>query len=232
MNELLSNSMYFGFCLTLGTYMVGTWISKKTALTICNPLLLSILFVILILKLFGIDYATFEHGAKYITYLLNPATVCLALPLYRKFEILKQEKLAVVSGILAGAISCMILVLVMAAALHLNPAIKASLLPKSITTAIAMGVSEELGGIANITVMSVVITGIFGAVISKVIFKLFRIQEPVAKGLALGTAAHAIGTSKAIELGEVEAAMSSLAIVVTGGFTVIFAPILFRFFGA
>lgn len=226
MNELLSESVYFGIVISLLFYWVATIISKKVKLTLCNPLLLSILFVIAVLLVFDIDYDTYNYGAQYLTYFLTPATVCLAVPLYRQFEILKKNVTAIMLSIGAGCISHAIAIGVLTMVFQLSPELKAALIPKSLTTAIAIGVSEELGGITSVTVVSVVITGILGATIAAKLFQLLKIEEPVAQGLACGTASHAIGTSKAMELGEIQGAMSSLAIVVTGILTVVLAPFI------
>lgn len=224
MNELLSGSVYFGIVISLIFYWVSSIISKKVKLTICNPLLLTTIFIIVVLLVFHIDYDTYNYGAQYLTYFLTPATVCLAVPLYRQFEILKKNVAAIMLSIGAGCISHAIAIGVLTIAFRLSPELKASLIPKSLTTAIAIGVGEELGGITSVTVISVIITGLLGATIADGLFRLLKIEEPVAQGLACGTASHAIGTSKAIELGEVQGAMSSLAIVVTGILTVILAP--------
>lgn len=226
MNEILGDSVFFGFALSLFCYYISVWIAKKVKLALFNPLLICTVLIIVILLATGIEYETYNRGAQYITYFLTPATVCLAVPLYRQFQVLKENVAAIVAGILGGCAACMVTVLVLAGIYELEHSIYASLLPKSITTAIAMGVSEEIGGISSVTVMAVVVTGILGAVIAPVIFKIFRIHHPVAQGLACGTAAHAIGTSKALELGEIQGAMSSLSIVVAGVITVIAAPLM------
>lgn len=228
MNELLSQSVYFGIVISLLLYWLAFIISKKVKLTICNPLLLACVFVVAVLLLFDIDYDTYNYGAQYLTYFLTPATVCLAVPLYRQFEVLKKNVMAVFLGIGAGCISHAIGVGVLVTAFHLSTELKASLIPKSLTTAIAIGVGEELGGITSVTVISVVITGLLGATIAGKMFQLLKIKEPVAQGLACGTASHAIGTSKAIEFGEIQGAMSSLAIVVTGVMTVVLAPFVMK----
>ena len=167
-----------------------------------------------------------NKGAQFITFLLTPATVCLAVPLYKQVQILIKHLDAILislfSGCLAGIVSIFIMCLIMKA----DPVIYYSLLPKSITTAIAIGVSDKLGGNSTITVGIVIITGILGAIIAKSICKLFKIKHPVAIGLALGNSAHAIGTSKALEFGEIEGAMSSLSIVIAGLLTVIIAPLM------
>lgn len=226
MNEIFIQSTYFGIVLSLGTYYIGDLLKRKTKWVLFNPLLIAAILTILFLTVFDIDYETYNEGAKYLTYLLNPATVCLALPLYRQYNLLKNNVKVILISILSGAITCFGFIIMVDILIGLEPSLFASLLPKSITTAIAIGVCEEAGGITGITVAAVIITGIFSAMIANVIFKLLNIHHPIARGLALGTAGHAIGTSKAIELGEIEAAMSSLAIVVTGLLTVIFVPLI------
>lgn len=185
--------------------------------------------IIGVLLLFGIDYETYDKGASYLTYFLNPATVCLAVPLYRQFQVLKSNWKAILLGIFAGCVACMVIIVGIALILAFEIELTASILPKSITTAIAIGLAEELGGMSSITVACVVFTGIFGACTASAFFKLFKIEEPVAQGLACGTSAHAIGTSVALEMGDVQGAMSSLAIVVTGIMTVVIAPIVMGF---
>lgn len=164
-----------------------------------------------------------------ISYLLTPATVCLAVPLYEQLALLKKNLVAVAAGIVSGVLASMVSVLLLCKLFQLSHEEYVTLLPKSITTAIGMGVSEELGGIVTITVAVIIITGVLGSVIGEIVCKLFRIQEPIAKGLALGTAAHAIGTSKAMEMGPVEGAMSSLAIAVAGLLTVVSASVFAQF---
>lgn len=226
MNEFFLNSTYFGIVLSLLCYWIALKISEKVKSTLCNPLLVASAIIIVVLLVLRVDYETFDKGASYLTYFLNPATVCLAVPLYRQFQVLKSNLKAILLGIFAGCIACMIVILGLSAVFAFSPELTASLLPKSVTTAIAIGISEEIGGISSVTVACVVFTGIFGACTASALFKLFKIEEPVAQGLAAGTSAHAIGTSRALELGEIQAAMSSLAIVVTGIMTVIIVPIV------
>ena len=226
MNEFFGNSAYFGVVLSLLCYWAALKISAKVKSTLCNPLLVSSLIIIAVLLLLGVEYETFDKGASYLTYFLTPSTVCLAVPLYRQFEVLKSNLKAILLGIFSGCIACMITLISLAAVFAFTPELTASILPKSITTAIAIGLSEEIGGMPAVTVACVVFTGIFGACTASALFKLFKIEEPVAQGLATGASAHAIGTSRAIELGEVQAAMSSLAIVVTGIMTVVIVPIV------
>lgn len=226
MNEFLLNSAYFGIVLSLLCYWAALKISEKVKSTLCNPLLVASVMIIALLMFFQVDYETFDRGASYLTYFLNPATVCLAVPLYRQFQVLKTNLKAILLGITAGCIACMITIAGLAAVFALSQEVTISVLPKSITTAIAIGLSQEMGGISSITVACVVVTGIFGACIASVLFKVLKIEEPVAQGLAAGTSAHAIGTSRALELGEIQGAMSSLAIAVTGLMTVILVPIV------
>ena len=230
MDSIVQSSAYFGFFITLFGYWVSTQIAKRMRSTLCNPLLLTIIFIIAFLKLADISYASYDNGAKYINYFLTPSTVCLAVPLYRQLKLLKEYAGAILISIMSGTVACAIMIFGLAKLFLLENSIYASLVPKSITTAIALGMSEELGGLSAVTVMAVFVTGILGAVIATTVFKIFKIEDPVAQGLAMGTAAHAIGTSKALELGEIQATMSSLAIAVTGILTVIMGPIVAGFY--
>ncbi|MCR5580186.1 MAG: LrgB family protein [Pseudobutyrivibrio sp.] len=229
MSTFMQNSAYAGVTISLISYGIGAWLKKKTGLGFFNPLLVSIIITILFLLGANIDYETYNKGAQYLTWLLTPSTVCLAIPLYEEWELLKKNSKAVVLGITAGVLTSLLTVFVLAKLMGLSHANYVTLLPKSITTAIGMGVSEELGGYVTITVAVIVITGVVGNILGEIILKIFRIHEPISKGLALGTAAHAIGTAKAIELGEVEGAMSSLSIAVAGILTVIFASVFASF---
>ena len=199
----------------------GLLLKKKFRLAVFNPLLIAVICVMAVLLIFDVDYDSYNEGGKYLSYLLTPATVCLAVPLYEQLSLLRKNFKAVAAGILSGTLASMFSVFLLSLLFGLNHEQYVTLLPKSITTAIGMGVSEELGGIVTITVAVIVITGVLGAILAELVFKIFRIQEPVARGLALGTSAHAIGTSKAMEFGMVEGAMSSLAIAVAGLLTVV-----------
>ena len=229
MKEFLSESIIFGAVLSLAAYEIGLLMKKKFKLAILNPLLIGTICVIGFLLIFRIDYEEYNEGAKYISYLLTPATVCLAVPLYEQLSLLKKNFMAVAVGILSGVLASLVSVLALAKLFDLNHQQYVTLLPKSITTAIGMGVSEELGGLVTITVAVIVITGILGNVIAEFICKIFKIHEPIAKGLALGTASYAIGTAKAMEMGQIEGAMSSLAIAVAGLLTVIGASVFAGF---
>ena len=225
MKEILCNSAYFGVTVSLIGYGAGIMLKKKFKYAFLNPLLISIIFVIGVVLLCGVDYESYENSAQYLSYLLTPATVCLAVPLYQQMTLLKKNLAAVACGILAGVLASLGSVLLLAFLFGLEHDVYVTLLPKSITTAIGMGVSEELGGLVTITVAVIIVTGVIGNVIGEAVCKLFRIYEPIAKGMELGTSAHAIGTAKALEMGEVEGAMSSLAIAVAGLLTVIGASV-------
>lgn len=214
-------SVFFGVVLTLLCYEIGLVIKKKVKFSLANPLLIASLIIIAVLLAMGIDYQTYADGTRYISFFLTPATVSLAIPLYRRLELLKRYPVAILGGILSGVLTTMVSIWLMSLAFGLTHEQYVTLLPKSITTAIGMGVSEKMGGIVTITVVSISITGILGNVIAEYWLKLWKIQEPIARGLAIGTSAHALGTAKAMELGEVEGAMSSLSIVVTGILTVV-----------
>lgn len=229
MKEFIGNSLFFGVGISLLGYEIGLIIKKKWKLAIFNPLLISILFVMGVLSIFNIRYETYEEGAKYLSYLLTPATVCLAIPLYEQIELLKQHKRAIFIGIMSGVLTSLFSVLVMCAIFQFTHEQYVTLLPKSITTAIGMGISEELGGIVTITVAVIIITGVLGNMIADTVCKVFRITHPVAKGIAIGTSAHVVGTAKALEMGEIEGAMSSLSIAVAGLLTVIGASIFTNF---
>lgn len=229
MKEMLADSVFFGVAISLAGYEIGIWLKNKFKLAVFNPLLISAIFVIAVLKLLGIDYDTYNESAKYLSYFLTPATVCLAIPLYQELELLKSNLKAITLGILSGVIASAGSILILAFVFGLNHEQYVTLLPKSITTAIGMGMSEELGGIVTITVAAIVITGILGNVIADGVCKVFKITHPVAKGVGIGTAAHAIGTARAIEMGEIEGAMSGLAIGVAGLMTVVSANIFANF---
>lgn len=225
MEEFLTNSVFFGAVLSFLAYEIGLLLKKRFKLAVLNPLLIGILCVMGALAVLRIDYDQYNEGAQYISYLLTPATVCLAVPLYEQLTLLKDNLKAVAAGIFSGTLASLGSVYLLSRLFGLNHEQYVTLLPKSITTAIGMGVSQELGGIVTITVAVIIITGILGNVIAEGVCKVFRIQEPIAKGLALGTASHAIGTAKAMEMGPVEGAMSSLAIAVAGLLTVIGASV-------
>lgn len=225
MKGFLNQSVFFGVAISVLTYELGVFLKKKLKWPICNPLLISIVAVIVFLVAFDIPYESYNAGAKYLSYLLTPATVCLAIPLYLQLDLLKKNIVAILVGVFSGVLASLGTVLAMSVVFGLNHKEYVTMLPKSITTAIGMGVSEELGGYVTISVAVIIITGVLGNMAAEFICKLFRIKSPISRGLAIGTASHAVGTARAMELGEVEGAMSSLAIVVCGLCTVIGASI-------
>ena len=231
MNELFKTSVFFGMFITLLSYGIGAALKKKLRLPVFNPLLVAIILTILFLSLFRVDYEAYNEGAKYISFLLTPATICLAVPLYEQFELLRKNYRAVLAGIFSGVLTSLCSILILARLFRLDHASYVTLLPKSITTAIGMGVSGELGGYVPITVAVIIVTGVIGNMFAETICRVFRIRDPIAKGIAIGTSSHAVGTAKAMEMGDVEGAMSSLSIVVSGILTVFFANIFSQFIG-
>ena len=243
MQDFIEQSLFFGPVISLALYEVGLLIKRRYKLAILNPLLITAIVLIAFLAVSGVEYDSYNASAKYISYFLTPATVALAVPLYEQFKLLKDNLAAVLCGILAGVLTSLVSILLLSKLFGLTHEQYVTLLPKSITTAIGMGVSEEMGGITAITVAGVLgagknrgifapvicVTGMIGDMTSEWLFKILRIRHPVAKGLALGTASHAMGTAKAMEMGEVEGAMGSLAIVTAGLLTVIGASFFAQF---
>lgn len=227
--EIFENSVFFGVAISMASYGLGALLQRKLKLALFNPLLVSIIVTIAALALLKMDYKTYYEGAKYLSYLLTPATVCLAVPLYEQLELLKKNLKAIIAGVVSGILTTMLSVLAMSAAFGFTHKEYVSFLPKSITTAIGMGVSEKLGGYVTLSVAVIIITGILGSILAPVCCRVFRITEPVAKGIAIGSASHAIGTARAMEMGEVEGAMSGLSIAVSGLLTVIAASVFAQF---
>lgn len=225
MKDLLQNSVFLGVLLSIGAYAIGMLLKRKTGWSILNPLLVSIVLIIAFLLVTGLSYQTYSEGADIISYMLTPATICLAVPLYQQVELLKKNYKAVLAGILSGVISSMITILILALLFGFDHASYVTFLPKSITTAIGMGVSQELGGYVSVTVVVIVLTGVIGNVIADRVLGFLHIEEPIAKGVAIGSASHAIGTARAMEMGQVEGAMSGLSIVVSGIMTVLVATV-------
>lgn len=228
--NIITHSLFFGVLVSLLAYGVGVLMQRKFKLALLNPLLISVGVTIAVLVAGHISYKTYYHGARYISYLLTPATICLAVSLFEQLELLKKNWKAILAGISTGVLTSLVSIFVFAKVFHLNHAQYVTLLPKSITTAIGMGVSQELGGYVTLTVMAIIITGILGNMFAEHVYKLTRISHPVAKGIALGTSAHAVGTAKALEMGKTEGAMSGLSIAVAGLLTIIgaaiFAPLM------
>lgn len=229
MNQLVMNSTTIGIVISIVGYEIGIYLKKKFKMAIFNPLLVSIIFVICILLVFRIDYESYNLSAKYLSYLLTPATVSLAIPLYQQLSLLKEHVLAILCGILSGVLTSLCSVWALSLVFRLSHEEYVTLLPKSITTAIGMGISDELGGYVTITVAVIIITGVLGNMCAESICKMAHITDPIAKGIAIGTSSHAIGTARAIEIGEIEGAMSSLSIVISGICTLIGTSIFANF---
>ena len=223
MNNVMLTSATIGVVISLIGFFIGILCREKFKLPIFNPLLIAIIFTIGFVSIFRIDYDSYYSSAKYLSWLLTPATVALAVPLYKEIDKLKANWKMILIYIACGCISSVVTVLVLSLVFRFNHAQYVTFLPKSITTAIGMGVAEELGGIVPVTVAAIIVTGIFGAIIADIVFKIFHITDPIAQGLALGASAHAIGTSKAIELGDLHGAMAGLAICTSGIITVALA---------
>lgn len=222
---MLKDSIYFGALLSLGAYAIGVFLRRRTGWSFLNPLLTAIILVIVCLLCTGMRYKDYLEDADWVSYLLTPATICLAVPLYQQVELLKKNFKAIMIGISSGVLSSLITILLLALLMHFNHATYVTFLPKSITTAIGMGIAEELGGYVSVTVVVIIISGVLGNIFAEKFLKLLRIEEPIAKGIALGSASHAIGTAKAMEMGSIEGATSSLSIVVSGILTVVGASL-------
>ena len=222
----LWESPFFGVTLTILAYWAGCKIQKRTGLVICNGLVLAVMMIIAVLAVFDIPYAAYNAGGSLINLFLGPATVCLAVTIYSQMDLLKKNLLPILAGCAAGAVTSVLSIWGLCRLFGLDEAMTASLLPKSVTTPIAISVSEAHGGIGSITVVAVVLTGIFGSITAPLLIRLFRVREPLAAGLAIGACSHAVGTSRALELGETEGAMSGLAIGVCGIVTVLLSLLL------
>lgn len=229
MINFANDSTVWAVVMTIVAYGVGTYIQGKTKKAWVNPLIIACLVMMLFLNLCRIPYDVYKEEAELLTYLLLPATVSLAIPLYEQWTLLKKNLLAIVCGISAGALTSVLCILLLAWLFQLEPQYAVSLMPKSVTTAIGTDVSVELGGIAALTAGVIILTGIVGNLLAQTLCKLFRITDPIAKGVAIGTSSHAIGTTKALEMGQVEGAMSSLAIAVAGIITAVLCPMLAQF---
>ena len=224
MGEFLLESQFFGLFLSLAFFQLARWLNRKAGREVISPLLFATLLCIAVLLVFDIDFEVYNRGAQYLDVLLTPATICLAIPLYRQYELLRRNAVAVLAGSVAGVAAHMAGCLLMLAVFRMEAAEFITLLPKSITTAIGKSLSAELGGYPAITMAAIMITGLFGAAIAPALLRLFRVRDPLAQGLAIGTASHAAGTSTAVQMGEVQGAASSLAMVGTGLRPVVPAP--------
>ena len=224
--RLFFSTPLFGVLLSLVAFEIGLFINRKTKISVLNPLLIALCLIIIVLKGLNITFEQYNVGGQIITFFLAPATVALAIPLYKNIQLLKKNALPILGGIFVGSTVGIISIILMAKAFNLDLVLGLSLVPKSITTPIGMEVSKQLGGIPEITVAAIIVTGLTGTIMAESIFKLLKIKDPVAIGIAIGTSAHALGTTKAIEMGEAEGAMSGLAIGIAGLMTVFIAPIV------
>ena len=229
MSELIQSISVWGVTVTLAAFALGSWINKKTGQAIFNPLLLGSIFVILFLSLVQIPVSEYKKSVQIISYLLLPATVSLAVPLYEQWQIMKKNALAVLCGIAAGSVTSMLSVLAIGAVLKLDPALTVSMMTKSVTTAIGVEVAAELGGIASLAGAMIVLTGILGNLSASALCRIAGLHDPVARGVAIGTGSHAVGTARALQMGQVEGAVSSLSIAVAGVLTAVICPILANF---
>lgn len=216
----------FGILLSLIAFEIGVALHKKWRYSLVNPLLIANILIIGFLCITGISYDTYKVGGDYISFFLGPVTVVLAVPLYKQIQNLKKYWVSILTGICVGSLTSIFCVIATSKIFGLSETLMLSLLPKSITIPMGSVVSEQIGGIPSVTIIAITITGITGAVTSPIVCKFFRIKNPVAQGVATGTASHALGTSRALEMGEVQGAMSSLSIGIAGVFTAIVAPII------
>ena len=230
MNSIFAESATIGIVISLLAYEFGVLLKNKFKFGIFNPLMIAIVLTIVFLVVFNVDYDTYNSSAKYLNYLLTPATVSLAIPLYQKLDLLKKNLWPILGSIFIGALASVCSVLAMSVLFRLTHEEYVTLLPKSITTAVGMVVSSELGGYTAITKAIIIITGVLGNMTAEFICKVARIKNPVSKGLAIGTASHAIGTSKAMQIGKTEGAMSGLSVAVAGVYTVILASVFAMFY--
>ena len=219
----------FGVILTILFFNIGIYIQKKTNKPIFNPLLIAILGIILFLSITKIPYESYKLGGDRINFFLGPVTIVLAVPLYKQFDLFKKYLLEILIGISCGVVVSFISIKLIGHFTNADVDIINSLIPKSITTPMGISLTKTLNGVEAITVVSIILTGILGAIISPIVFKIGKINNPVAKGISLGTSSHALGTTKALEMGEVEGAMSGLSIGISGIITVILIPIIINF---
>ena len=227
--EGITNNPLFGVIISLIAFEIGKFIFNKTKLAIFNPLLIATIIVMGFLNIFHITVVDYMLGGNLIVFFLAPATVVLAIPLFQQIDLLKKHFIPIIGGGIVGAVVAILSVIILGKLLGIDHQLLVSFMPKSITTPIGIELSKMLGGIPSITVFAIIITGITGNATAPFIYSIFRIKNPIAKGLGLGISSHAVGTSRAIEMGKVEGAMSALSIVIAGILTIILAPILNMF---
>lgn len=216
MREFICGSSYFCVALTVGAFCIGSACQKKWKLAILNPILIGAGIVALTLLAFDIPVERYQENCRIISYLITPATICLAISFAEQLQTLKRHIPAIVVGVLAGSLCSIGSIAIMAKAFGLSEALTNSLLPKSVTTAIGVVLSEQAGGIGALTTAAIIITGVLGNMAGPFLSKLFRLKDPVAQGVAYGTASHVVGTSRAISIGPLTGAVSSLSLTLAG----------------
>ena len=229
MAEFIGSIGVWGVTVTLAAFALGTWLNRKTGQALFNPLLLGSIFVIIFLSLVQIPFAEYKQSVSFLSYLLLPATVSLAVPLYEQWLPMKKNAKAVLCGILAGSLTSMLSIIAISWVMKLDPVLSASLMPKSVTTAIGAEVAQELGGLSSLAGGIIVLTGIIGNLSAAAMCRICKLHDPIARGVAIGTASHAIGTARALQMGRVEGAVSSLSIAVAGILTAALCPVLANF---
>lgn len=228
-SSILQNNLFFPLLLTVGAYLGAVWLQKKTGLALLNPILVSVIVILPVVLLLGIPIETYQEGTNVLSYLLTPATICLGLSLYEQLQKLKDDLCAILLGVLAGTVASAVAVLGICLLFRLDRQMIVTLLPKSVTTAIGAVLSEEAGGVTAITAAVIILTGLLGNVLGDLLCRLFRIRDPIARGVAYGTASHVVGTSKAIKESPLTGAVSSLSLAVSGLLTAVLFPIAVSF---
>ena len=232
MMEMVTNSTYFGVVLTVGAFVVATFINKKFPNPFTTPLFLATIMVIVVLLLFKIPYENYNTGAKYLTYFLVPVTVCFAVPMYRQLPLLKRHIWTILFAVFVGCVASVASICIVVILFGLADVIARSLVSISVTTALAVGITRKLGGIVSLTVSAVIVTGILGASVSDKLCRWMRLKSPISRGISIGNASHAAGTVKAMEMGAIEGSFSSLAIVLSGLMTAVLGPVaIWIYFG-
>lgn len=212
--------------MTLFAYQTGVLCQRKLRLPIFNPILVGAIVMILVLKGIGMEISRYTSGMGLISWLMTPATICLAIPMYEQFQVLRKNLKGIVIGVAAGALSCLAVLAAAAMLLHFDRNLLVSLLPKSITAAIGVPLCELLGGTPSITTLGISVTGICGNMFGTAFCRLFKITDPIAQGVAFGVGSHVIGTAKASEVNPLTGAVSSLSLVVAGLLTAVLLPAL------
>ena len=226
MAELLQHFSLFPLVLTLGSYQIGLWCQKKTRSALCNPLLIAALLSIGVLLLIGMEPQTYAAGTAGISWLLTPATVCLAVPLYEQLKVFKGHLPAILTGILAGTLTSLLCIFGMCRLFDLDAVLTLSLLPKSVTTALGLALTESASGLPSLTAAAIIITGILGNLTGSFLCKCLKVRDPIAQGVGFGTASHVIGTSRATETDPLAGAVSSLSLAVAGILTALLFPLM------